>query len=103
MSIRNPHRTAAVQPAAGKRAPEIQGSWQRCIEEYKLEPGRDLRAPRLTETEICDARDHLDSLLHSAEPVFDRLRYLGEFRLLRAGHRRQRYRAARIYRLEPWP
>jgi len=75
MTIRN--RNDPDRPSAGKRAPEIQGSWRRCIEDYKLEPGRDLRAPRLTEYEIRGAREHLDSLLHSAEPVFDRLRYLG--------------------------
>ncbi|GGO81369.1 transcriptional regulator AcoR [Marinobacterium nitratireducens] len=75
MSIRNPNRQGLLPD--GKRAPEIQGSWRRCIEEYKLEPGRDLRAPRLSESEIRYARDQLDSLLHSAEPVFDRLRYLG--------------------------
>ncbi|NVK39781.1 MAG: sigma-54-dependent Fis family transcriptional regulator [Oceanospirillaceae bacterium] len=77
MSIRHPRSSDPVRPNAGKRAPEIQGSWRRCIEDYKLEPGRDLRAPRLSESEIRGARDHLDSLLYSAEPVFDRLRYLG--------------------------
>ena len=77
MSNRLPNQSAPGSPAATKRAPEIQGSWQRCIEEYKLEPGRDLRAPRLTEEEISGARERLNCLLYSAEPVFDRLRNLG--------------------------
>lgn len=34
-------------------------------------------APRLTDSEVQQARSLQDSLLHSAEPVFERLRYLG--------------------------
>ncbi|ANG62828.1 transcriptional regulator [Marinobacterium aestuarii] len=72
------HPQAAPQRSAPEQAgPEIVGSWQRCIEDYQLDPGRNLRAPRLSDSEVREARSLQDSLLHSAEPVFERLRYLG--------------------------
>ncbi len=81
MSIRNSQsnrRTSKGRTEAPEQAsPEILGSWQRCIEQYHLDPGRDQRAPRLSDTEVRKARTLHDSLLHSAEPVFERLRYLG--------------------------
>lgn len=56
---------------------QIRGSWERCIERYKLEPGRDLLPPRLTDREVQRDQTELDSLLHVAEPVFQRLRHIG--------------------------
>ncbi|MBY4675028.1 sigma-54-dependent Fis family transcriptional regulator [Marinobacterium arenosum] len=79
MAVRNPSHNRP--PASGRTerivTPEIEGSWRRCIEQYHLEPGRDLRAPRLGEAEIRNAREQLDNLLYSADPVFERLRQLG--------------------------
>lgn len=63
---------------ANATIPEIKNSWQRCIEQYRLQPGLDLRAPCLTEPEIRQAREHLDDMLHLADPVLDRLRQLGQ-------------------------
>lgn len=71
------HSLAWRGVAPAQAAPEILGSWQRCIEDYQLDPERNLRAPRLSDSEVRQARGLQDSLLHSAEPVFERLRYLG--------------------------
>ncbi|GGB78867.1 sigma-54-dependent Fis family transcriptional regulator [Marinobacterium zhoushanense] len=57
---------------------QIRGSWERCIERYHLEPGRDLLPPRLTDREVKREQNELDSLLHVAEPVFQRLRHIGD-------------------------
>ncbi len=57
---------------------EIKKSWQRCTEQYHLEPGVDISAPRLSQHEINNAREALDELLHVANPVLNRLRQLGE-------------------------
>ncbi len=57
---------------------EIQNSWQRCIEQYRLDPGLNLQAPCLSEPEIRAAREHLDDMLHLADPVLDRFRQLGK-------------------------
>ncbi|MBS97309.1 MAG: transcriptional regulator [Oceanospirillaceae bacterium] len=56
---------------------QIRGSWERCIDRYKLEPGRDLLPPRLSDRELQREQTELDSLLHVAEPVFQRLRQVG--------------------------
>nr|WP_067291183.1 sigma-54-dependent Fis family transcriptional regulator [Marinobacterium profundum] len=74
---RNQTQAASQRSAPEQAGPEILGSWQRCIEDYQLDPGRNLRAPRLSDSEVSEARSLQDSLLHSAEPVFERLRYLG--------------------------
>ncbi|SIP97319.1 Transcriptional regulator of acetoin/glycerol metabolism [Marinobacterium stanieri] len=57
--------------------PAIRGSWARCIDQYRLEPGRDLLPPRLSDAEVKQHRHELDSLLHAAEPVFQRLSRFG--------------------------
>ncbi len=57
---------------------EIKKSWQRCTEQYHLEPGTNIGAPRLSEHEINTAREALDEILHVANPVLNRLRQLGE-------------------------
>ncbi|MBR9882711.1 MAG: sigma-54-dependent Fis family transcriptional regulator [Oceanospirillales bacterium] len=57
---------------------QIRGSWERCIERYHLEPGRNLLPPRLTDREVQREQNELDSLLHVAEPVFQRLRNIGD-------------------------
>lgn len=59
-------------------APEpIRGSWARCVEQYHLEPDRNLLPPRLTDREIQREQTELNALLHAAEPVFQRLRQIG--------------------------
>ncbi|GAB2195896.1 sigma-54-dependent Fis family transcriptional regulator [Sessilibacter sp. MAH4] len=57
---------------------EIKRSWQRCTEQYHLEPGANIGIPKLSQHEITNAREALDELLHVANPVLNRLRQLGE-------------------------
>lgn len=56
---------------------QIRGSWARCIDKYKLEPGRDLLPPRLSDRELQREQSAFDNLLNVAEPVFQRLRQVG--------------------------
>lgn len=79
MATYNQDRHLFRSPIAGQEAiPEpIRGSWERCLEQYHLEPGRNLLPPRLTDREIQRERSELDQLLHAAEPVFQRLRQIG--------------------------
>ncbi|WED23732.1 sigma-54-dependent Fis family transcriptional regulator [Vibrio sp. JC009] len=53
--------------------PEIEESWERCIQQYKLDTGQPLLPPRLTDTEIRQARQEFDEAFHMAAPIFDRL------------------------------
>lgn len=63
---------------ANATLPQIQHSWQRCIEEYRLDPGVELQAPCLSEPEILHAKERLDDLLHLADPIWERLKQLGQ-------------------------
>lgn len=62
-----------AQLAAAPPAPEIRSSWQRCVEEYGLEPDRVDRVQVLTAGELSEYRAPVEEVLAIAQPEIDGL------------------------------
>lgn len=54
--------------------PQIVGSWRRCLEQYRLDPGHAHPRPRLSAAELKALREPLDELLNQPVPALTRLR-----------------------------
>ncbi|MEH6471126.1 MAG: sigma-54-dependent Fis family transcriptional regulator [Halopseudomonas sp.] len=61
-----------------RRESSIQSSWQRCQDQYHLDPHRPTTPPRLSDIEVKKYKEPLDEFLIHTSPIFDHLRMVAK-------------------------
>jgi sigma-54 dependent transcriptional regulator, acetoin dehydrogenase operon transcriptional activator AcoR len=66
-------RAASALGAAAQLTPEVDGSWRRCLNEFKLDPARDYQPTVLDHARLKDLQAEHDELVHIARAEMDSL------------------------------